>query len=217
MSTSVHTHRSTATIKPIAQRGRTWKPDPITPQFRFVIRMAFACAERDVPYVLTWGLADGIMSATITATGNIPMPKPLPKLALAKPRRDWKPRMFEAEYRLDAWEGNKRKRPGFVIAHSSGLSLVRPSDTGEWPEEDARYGWRITHSASGLGFGVDLPFSKAVIALSSVAGTCDWTLPVEQLRQQAGFSRAGLMVQANYGKGWTKERAKERLALALAA
>ena len=85
MSISIHTHRSTAYVKPITQRGPAWKPDPITNQFRFVVRMAVACHERDVPYVLTWGLANGIMSATITATGDIPMPKPLAKPSKVKP------------------------------------------------------------------------------------------------------------------------------------
>ena len=66
MNTCTHTPSSTAYVKPINQRGRAWKPDPITNQFRFIERMAFACHERDVPYVLTWGLADGVMSATIT-------------------------------------------------------------------------------------------------------------------------------------------------------
>ena len=79
MSTSTHTHRSMAYVKPIDARGRAWKPDPITSQFRFIVRMAYACHERQVPYVLTWGLADGVMSATIMASGQIPTPKPLPK------------------------------------------------------------------------------------------------------------------------------------------
>ena len=79
MNTSIRTQRSTAYVKPINQRGRAWKPDPITNQFRFIIRMAYACHEGNVPYVLTWGFVDGVMSATILVTGNIPMPKPLPK------------------------------------------------------------------------------------------------------------------------------------------
>lgn len=211
-------HKSTAFIGALGDR------DKVSAQFRFVIRAAVAAHDAGLDYEMRWwSLLDSNRTTrrmAVTFESEIPptfSAKPLPKLALAKPRRDWKPRMFEAEYRLDAWEGDKRKLPGFVIAHSCGLSLVRPSDTGEWSDDDARLGWRITHSASGLGFGIDLPFSKAVIALLSVAGECDWTLPVEQLRHQSGFSRAGLMVQANYGKGWTKERAKERLALAVAA
>jgi hypothetical protein len=32
-------HRSSAYVKAIGDRGRAWKPDPITNQFRFVVRM----------------------------------------------------------------------------------------------------------------------------------------------------------------------------------
>ena len=63
MNPAIRTHRSTAYVKAIDQRGRSWKPDPITAQFRFIVRMAVACADRNVPYVLTWGLADGAMAA----------------------------------------------------------------------------------------------------------------------------------------------------------
>jgi hypothetical protein len=133
MSTSIHTHRSTAYVKPIDQRGRAWKPDPITNQFRFVVRMAVACHERKVPYVLTWGLANGVISATITATGDIPMPKPLGKHCKVKPVHHWTPSIFDAAYRLDAYhDANlKRRCPRFVIEHSCGLSLVHPSDSDE--------------------------------------------------------------------------------------
>ena len=31
----LHTHRSTAYVKAIGDRGRAWKADPITTQFRF--------------------------------------------------------------------------------------------------------------------------------------------------------------------------------------
>jgi hypothetical protein len=78
MSTSIRSHRSKAFVKPIDQRGRAWKPDPITNQFRFVIRMAYACHENGVPYVLTWGLADGLMSAAISASGTYQCPSHFP-------------------------------------------------------------------------------------------------------------------------------------------
>ena len=68
----LHTHRSSAYVKAIGDRGRAWKPDPITNQFRFVVRMAYACHERNVPYDLTWDRHESVMRATITATGNIP-------------------------------------------------------------------------------------------------------------------------------------------------
>src|SRR6266849_2124826 len=103
MNTNIRTHRSTAYVKPINQRGRTWKPDPITAQFRFIVRMAYACHERDVPYVLTLGLADGVMAATIQITGNVPMPKPLLKAHKPKPVQHRKPSIFDAVYRLEAY------------------------------------------------------------------------------------------------------------------
>jgi hypothetical protein len=37
MTTSTHLHRSTAYVKAITERGGTWKPDPITNQFRFIV------------------------------------------------------------------------------------------------------------------------------------------------------------------------------------
>lgn len=116
----IHTHRSTAYVKPIHQRGKAWKPDPITNQFRFIVRMAYACNERDIPYVLTWGLADGVMSATIQVSGdNIPMPKPLPKPPKPKPIAHWKPSIWDAVYRLDAYHdvNLNRRCTGFVIEH----------------------------------------------------------------------------------------------------
>ena len=68
---TIRSHRSTAYVKPINLRGRAWKPHPITNQLRFVIRMAYACHEQNVPYDLTWVRRDSLMAATITATGNI--------------------------------------------------------------------------------------------------------------------------------------------------
>jgi hypothetical protein len=150
MTTSLHVHRATAYIKPINERGRTWKPDPITNQFRFVIRMAQACHERQVPYILTWKHADGVMSATILATGNIPTPKPLPKAPKLKIVANWKPSIWEAVYRLDAHhDANLERRcPGFVIEHSCGLSLVHPSESDGLGGGDAdiRQNWRVTQT-----------------------------------------------------------------------
>jgi len=131
MTTS--THRSTAFVKPIAECGRAWKPDPITAQFRFIVRMAVACHDHQVPYDLAWAVEDRRMRATITATGKIPTPRALPKPPKPKLVSDWKPAIWDAEYRLDAFydASLKRMRPGFVIAHSSGLALVHPSESGE--------------------------------------------------------------------------------------
>jgi hypothetical protein len=203
-------HKSTAFIGSLGYR------DKVSAQFRFVIRAAVAAHDAGIPYEMRWWQAinDTHSKMAVTFEADIPptfTAKPLPKLTLVKPRTDWKPRMFEAEYRLDAWQHDKNKRPGFVIAHSCGLSLGRPSDTGEWPEDDARKGWRITHTASGLGFGIDLAFNKAVDALLSVAGECDWTLPLDQVTKQPSFQRSGFTVQAKYGKGYTKQAAISKL------
>ena len=218
---AVHTHRSTAYVKPIDQRGRAWKPDPITNQFRSIVRMAYACHDRDIPCVLTWGLADGVMSATITVAGdNIPMPKPLPKVPKPKPITNWKPSIWEAGYRLDAYHDPnlKRMRPGFVIPHSSGLSLVHPSDSGELgvteygDNEDIRQNWFIVHTASGLGFGLTLSFKRGVDALSlATSFGVDWTMSADSIKSNPEARRAGNSVIAAYGSGYDRDSAKRRL------
>ena len=217
MSTSIRSHRSKAYVKAVDQRGRAWKPDPITNQFRFIVRMAHACAERDVPYVLTWGLTDGVMSATIQVTGdNIPMPKPLPKAPKLKIVADWKPSVWEAVYRLDAYhDANlKRRCPGFVIEHSCGLSLVHPSESDELGGDDAdiRQNWRVTHTASGLGFGLTLNFKRATDALLLAASFgVDWTISADSIKNNPEARRAGNSVIATYGSGYDRDSAKRRL------
>jgi hypothetical protein len=215
--TTTHVHRSTAYIKPINERGRTWKPDPISNQFRFVIRMAYACHERHVPYVLTWNHADGVMSATILATGNIPTPKPLPKAPKLKIVGDWKPAIWEAVYRLDAYHdaNQKRRCPGFVIEHSCGLSLVHPSESDELggDDSDIRQNWRVTQTGSALGFGLTLNFKRATDALLLAASfAVDWTQELSALKGNREFHRAGNVVIAAYGRAHEKESAKRRLA-----
>jgi hypothetical protein len=179
--------------------------------------MAFACHERQVPYVLTWGLANGVMSATIQATGDLPMPKPLPKAPKLKVVGDWKPSIWNAAYRLDAYhDANlKRRCPGFVIEHSCGLSLVHPSESDELGADDAdiRQNWRITHSASGLGFGLTLNFKRATDALLLAATfPVDWTQDVSALKSSSQFQQAGNVVIAAYGRAYEKESAERRLA-----
>jgi len=210
------THRSTAFIKPIADRGRAWNPDPITAQFRFVMRMAYACHEKGVPYDLSWELNDGRMVATLTACGEIPTPKPLPKPPKLRAVAGWKPAIWDAEYRLDSYhDANlKRRCPGFVIEHSCGLSLVHPSADGELggDDSDIRQNWRITHTASGLGFGLTLNFKRATDALLMAASfPVDWTRAAEELKGTPDFQRAGYTVIAEYGKGHERDSAKRRL------
>jgi hypothetical protein len=221
MNASIHTHRSTAYVKPIDARGRAWKPDPITPQFRFVIRLAVACHDNGTPFVLTWGLANGVMSATITANGdNIPMPKPLPKPPKLKIVADWKPSIWDAAYRLDAHhDANlKRMRTGFVISHSSGLCLVHPSDSGELgvtehgDNEDIRQNWFIIHIASGLGFGLTLSFKRATDALILAASfPVDWTVDADAIKANPECRRAGNSVIAAYGTAYDRDLAKRKL------
>jgi len=209
-------HRSTAYVHSIGWRGR----NPITSQFRFIVRMAYACHERGVPYDLTWKRTDdGHMAATVTASGNIPSPKALPKPPKPKRVADWKPSIFDAEYRLDAWQEKDKKRPGFVIAHSWGLSLVHPSESGELglgpygDDEDIRQNWLVTHTASGLGFGLTLSFKRATDALLLAATfTVDWSQSVDALRANPEFRRAGYTVQAAYGSAYEKDSAKRKLA-----
>jgi hypothetical protein len=217
----VTSHRSTAYVKSIGDRGRAWKPDPITNQFRFIVRMAYACHERNVPYDLTWNQANGVMGATITATGNVPVPKPLPKPPKLKIVSDWKPAIWDAVYRLDAYHDGtlNRMRPGFVIAHSCGLSLVHPSESGELgvtengADEDIRQGWLVTHTATGKGFGLTLSFKRATDALLLAATfAVDWAQDVATLASNPEFRRAGYSVQAVFSSGFEKDSAKRRLA-----
>jgi hypothetical protein len=214
-------HRSTAYVKPIGDRGKVWKPEPITSQFRFIVRMAYACHTANVPYDLTWERHESVMHGTITATGNIPLPKPLPKPPRLKPVSDWKPSIWDAVYRLEAYHDAalNRMRPGFVIEHSSGLSLVHPSESGELGvtehggNEDIRQGWLITHTASGKGFGLTLSFKRATDALLLAATFgVDWRQDVPTLATNPQFRLAGNTVVATFGSGSDKDSAKRRLA-----
>jgi hypothetical protein len=183
--------------------------------------MAYACHCQQVPYDLTWDRHESVMRATITATGNIPMPKPLPKAPKLKIVSDWKPAIWDAVYRLEAYyDGTlNRMRPGFVIAHSCGLSLVHPSESGELgvtehgADEDIRQGWLVTHSASGKGFGLKLNFKRATDALLLAATfAVDWTQDTAALATNPEFRRAGYSVQAAFSSGFEKDSAKRRLA-----
>lgn len=210
-------HRSTAYVKAIEARHHSRKPDPITAQFRFVVRMAYACHERGVPYDVAWSVQDGILHVTITAAGEIPTPKPLPKAPRLKLVSQWKPAIWDAVYSLEAYhDANlKRMRPGFVIAHSCGLSLVHPSDDGELggDDNDIRQHWLVTHTGSGRGFGLTLNFKRATDALLLAASfPVDWTEAPETLASNPEFRRAGYTVQAAYGTAHEKESAKRRLA-----
>jgi hypothetical protein len=134
---------------------------------------------------------------------------------------EWKPAIWDAVYRLDAYhDGNvNRMRPGFVIAHSCGLSLVHPSESGELgvtengSAEDIRQGWLVTHTASGKGFGLTLSFKRATDALLLAATfAVDWTEDVATLGTNPEFRRAGYSVQAAFSSGFEKDSVERRLA-----
>jgi hypothetical protein len=144
------------------------------------------------------------------------MPKPLPKPSKPKPISQWKPALWESEYRLEAFgDSSKGKSPGFVIEHSSGLSIVHPSNDGELggDDEDIRKNWFVIHTRSGLGFGLELDFKRAASALL-LAASCpvDWTQDVEVLKSNPEFRKAGYTVQAEFSKGFDKDSAIRRLA-----
>jgi len=214
-------HQSTAFVKAIGDRGRAWRPDPITDQFRFVVRLAVACHAQQVPYDLRWSPQGSTMRATITAAGKIPTAKPLPKAPRLKLVSEWRPAIWDAEYRLEAYYDGIRKRrcPGFVIGHSSGLALVHPSESGELgvsehgENVDIRQNWLLAHIGSGLGFGLTLSFKRATEALLLAASfPVDWTQPADDLKSNPEFRRAGYAVQAAFGTASDKDSAKRRLA-----
>ena len=96
---------------------------------------------------------------------------------------------------------------------------MHPSESGELGvaeyggDEDIRQNWLVTHSASGLGFGLTLTFKRAVDALLLAATfAVDWTQDVETLKGNPEFRRAGYSVQAAYSTGYEKDSAKRRLA-----
>jgi hypothetical protein len=85
-------------------------------------------------------------------------------------------------------------RPGFVIAHSCGLALVHPSESGELgvtehgADEDIRQKWFVTHTASGRGFGLTLNFKRATDALLlATSFAVDWTQDADVLQLDAEF------------------------------
>jgi hypothetical protein len=160
------------------------------------------------------------MHATITATGAIPTPKALPKPPKVKLVPDWKPSIWDGEYRLDAYQDASRNRkcPGFVIQHSCGLSLVHRSESGELgvtehgDNEDIRQNWLLTHTSSGLGFGLSLNFKRATSALLLVASfAVDWKQDANTLKGNPEFRWASYSVQAAYGSAYQKDAAKWRL------
>ena len=202
-------HKSTAYL-PLKLTYR----DKVSNQFRWVIRACVAANDARLPYdVQWWQLLD--KRAAVTFEAKLPPTfrvKALPKIAETRKVPNWKPRMFEAEYRLNAYLNRAGKfLPGFVVEHSCGLSLVLPSHDGEWPDTDARKGWRLTHTVSGKGFGIEFNFERGVRALLMIAAV-DWTKSIEQLATILAARRGSALVRATFGKSWDKEQAKRELA-----
>ncbi len=126
-------------------------------------------------------------------------------------------------FMLELWRqtaaATGRMRRGFVIAHSCGLALVHPSESGEFgvtehgADEDIRQGWLVTHTSSGKGFGLTLSFKRATDALLLAASfAVDWTQDADTLKADPEFRRAGYSVQAQFSSGHEKESAKQKLA-----
>lgn len=158
--------------------------------FKFAVRLAAACDKAGVPYDIEWHMDAG--KVTIVAEGaKIPDVKALPKPKVNR-AADWKPRIHEAEYSLGAYVGNdknsteERRHPGFVILHSCGLSLVCPSENGEWNDSDSDPNgqtWSVTHTASGLSIGGKLKFKKAVERLLAASESAvDWNNTTAELK-----------------------------------
>lgn len=180
------------------------RPVETSRQFRMVVRLAVACHDAGVDYDVNWNTVNG--TVTITCQGeSIPAAKPLPKEKRTKVIADWKPKQWEGEYQTECYMNSELKRltPGMVIAHSSGLSLVMPCDTGEWGSEhgdaDPNGKWYVTHSASGCGIGLNLSINKASEALTFMASyDVDWHLSIKELKTEIG-QRALYTTIAKFG------------------
>ena len=78
--------------------------------------------------------------------------------------------------------------------------------------EDIRQDWLLTHTSSGLGFGLSLNFKRATNALLLAASfAVDWKQDANTLKSNPEFRRASYSVQAAYGRADEKDRAKRRL------
>jgi hypothetical protein len=180
-----------------------------------------ACHKAGTPYDVLWSVRDNSTAATITAHGEIPEAKALPKEPKLKTVETWKPTIFDASYDLESMrDGRGNFVPGHVVYHSSGLRLVRQgsSESGELEAqdgEDVRKDWCVVHSKSGNGFGVCLPFNKAAEALLLAASfDVDWMLPIADLVKLEAAKRANNTVLAKYAKGSLRISAEHRLKVA---
>lgn len=217
-------HRSMVLFPSLGYKGygRNAQPDEMPKQARFLIRLATACWQSGCKYDVNWSFADGRMWATITAEGNIPEAKPLPKAPKEKPVAAWKPNPYEAEYRLCVGKDLKGKELcGFILPHSSGLALVRfgTSESGavESNEADGRRiteGWNLVHTASLLPLGVGaLSLQKAAAALLYAASLpVDWKLPDGAIQKHPNTRRATSDVASQHAASkHTRQQMEARL------
>ena len=79
-------------------------------------------------------------------------------------------------------------------------------------DEDIRQDWLLTHTSSGLGFGLSLNFKRATDALLLVASfAVDWKQDANTLKGNPEFRGPANSVQAAYGRSFEKDTAKRRL------
>lgn len=209
--------------------------DEMSKQARFVVRMALACHEAGTPYSVEWkyrwvkpedenkgvyyarpsdrptplhmpGCSVRLWYATLTAEGQLPMPKPFPKAPKARTRTLWKPNVFaEASYRVNVGLDREGKaQSGWIIEHSCGLSLVKfgQSETGELVNGDScepMDGWHLTHTASLKGWDVKGKLAKMVQALQFAEPLMDWRNNEKGLAAHPDWKRIGLTIMAEYG------------------
>lgn len=202
--------------------GRNAQPEEMPVQARFLIRLATACWQSGCKYDVNWSFTEGRMWATITAEGNIPEAKPLPKAPKEKPVATWKPNPYDAEYRLNVGKDLKGKElSGFILTHSSGLALVRfgSSESGSVESNDGdgrriSEGWNLVHTASLLPIGTGpLSLQKATAALLYAASLpVDWKLPDGAIQKHPNARRAMWEVLAQHvASKHTRQQMEARL------
>lgn len=214
-------HKTTVLFPDYKARTKGYRGmDEVSAQVRFFVRQAVALAGAGIPYTIEWGKKNcghfGGFGATLTVENvpSMPTAKPLPKEPKIKLVGGWKPKIWDAEYRLEAWLNGPldRKTSGMVIAHSCGLALVKPYASEEWDaSEDITKGWRVTHIQSGLGLGMDLNFNRATAALLLMASECDWSGDAETFKANPAARRAYRMAHVQYGDKAQKQRARYEL------
>lgn len=209
-------HKSTAYLDCSKWHHYRDSKDIVTPQFRFIVRMAQACADRGVTYDVRWKRDGERMLATVAAVGNIPTPARLKKPADTF-KRAWKPKPMDASYTLNAFRAaNEVWKSGYQIQYY-GLALVKPaeSESGEIEIKDGdnlNNGWSIVHARSGITLGIRGTFSRMAEAVERAVGSgVDWTQAEAEMRADKAAVRVHWELKAKYGDSQTRDWAKEKL------